>query len=150
MKRMSAPPSSINMAHVCRNRWHDPYLPMPAAVMYIATEADSCDGSSGSPRLVKNRIGSLIAGSRIGRTKARYRSTQVTARSPMGTTRSLRPFPCRTKEGPQDSVKIPDRQLSQFGSSDNGRVEDTSRMARSRRPSGSNRFGCRKTASDSA
>ena len=37
MKRVSAPPSSINVAIVCRNMWHDPCLLICAAFTYMLT-----------------------------------------------------------------------------------------------------------------
>src|ERR1700722_7138081 len=39
MKRMSAPPSSISVAIVCRNMWHDPCLLICAAFTYMLTSS---------------------------------------------------------------------------------------------------------------
>ena len=67
---MSAPPSSIKVAHVCRNRWHEPVLPSSACRTYRVTRSDSPSHPSRSPSKVRNSTPASGGTTSCGRTSA--------------------------------------------------------------------------------
>ena len=106
MKRMSAPPSSISVAMVWRNRWQAPRLADLGGVhvaahqvaQVIARERLAVGGQEhravvGLDRQLRARLAEVLCRSR------------PTARSPMGMTRSFLPLPWRMVTVPRSGSR---------------------------------------------
>jgi hypothetical protein len=90
---MSAPFSSIAVAAEWRKTWQLAAFPRSAARTYRLPILVSALTVSLPPVLLTKSASSAPSRTSAGRPSARYSAIQAMARSPMGTTRSLSPFP---------------------------------------------------------